>query len=268
MEARVIVASRGEGSLVIGPAMIQNLRTRLGHSYRAWQLYHLLVADAVAIQRPTKYAIVREFLGDCRGRVADIGCGPGVFTRFLAARAEHVCSVDIDCASLERMKARHRRLANVAFVAADAERLPFEDGVLSVALVLETLEHVQDDATAVCELARVLEPGGRLVLSVPVPPGEVNEGDPLGHKREGYQRKEIECLLERHGFVVQQQRFAEFRFSRFAAKLVRLWRKWLRVPAPIVLSWVGYLDHFLDSQERRQGGYLPATVVILASRSR
>lgn len=243
-------------------------RNRLAGNYWVWKLYHLVVADAVAIQRPTKYAIIHEFLGNGRGTVADIGCGPGVFTRFLAARSKYVWSVDIDRDSLLRVKARHHKLDNVGFVVADAEKLPFEDSAVSTALILETLEHVQDDSTGVRELSRVVQLGGRLVLSVPVSPGEVNETERWGHKREGYQHKEIVSLLEGHGFQVLQHRFAEFKFSRFATRLVKLWRRWFRVPAPILLSWVAYLDHLLDPQRRRSGDYLPGTVVILPERSR
>src|SRR5260370_16147052 len=54
-------------------------RTRLAESYWVWRFYHLAVADAVSIQRPTKFRIVYEFLNGNLGRVADIGCGPGVF---------------------------------------------------------------------------------------------------------------------------------------------------------------------------------------------
>ena len=121
------------------------------------------MADAVAIQRPTEYAIVHELLGNARGTVADIGCGPGVFTRFLAARSKRVWSVDIDYASLLRVKARHRKLGNVGFVVANAYSLPFHDSVLSAALLLETLEHLQDDSVAVRELCRVVAPRGKLV---------------------------------------------------------------------------------------------------------
>jgi len=56
-------------------------RKRLGESYWAWRLYHFVVADSVSIQRPTKYRIVYEYLSGHLGRIADIGCGPGVFVR-------------------------------------------------------------------------------------------------------------------------------------------------------------------------------------------
>ena len=244
------------------------LRERLGRSYRVWRLYHLLVADAVSIQKPTKFRIVREYLGDDLGMVVDIGCGPGVFTRYLCAHAKWVWAGDIDAASLARVKARHRDQKNLALVVTAADRLPFSDSCFDTLLFLEVLEHLPDDAAGVRELFRISKPGGRMVLSVPVPPGEVDNENPWGHKREGYPPAQLVGLLERNGFRVEKQSYAEFKFSRSAARWIRRWRQWLHLPAPIFLSWVAYLDHFLDSAARQKGEFLPATVVILAKRER
>jgi SAM-dependent methyltransferase len=239
-------------------------RTRLAESYWVWRLYHLVVADAVSIQRPTKFRIVYEFLGGNLGRVADIGCGPGVFTRYLCGRATHVFAADIDEAALGRVKARHRGNKNLHCVVTNVDRLPFADGGLDTVLLLEVLEHLVDDVAEIREIHRVLAPGGRLVLSVPVPPGEINENDPWGHKREGYQPEQLQALLENNGFEVQDHRFAQFRFSRVAETLVQRWRMRFRLPAPIFLSWVCYLDYLLSSKARGIGGCLPACVLIMA----
>jgi len=239
-------------------------RMRLAESYWVWRLYHLAVADAVSIQRPTKFRIVYEFLNGKLGRVADIGCGPGVFIQYLCKRATHVFAADIDEATLGRVRARHRGNKNLHCVVTIADRLPFMDGGLDTVLFLEVLEHLADDAAGIREVCRVLAPGGKLVLSVPVPPGEVNETDPLGHKREGYQLEQLQALLENAGFEVQDHCFAQFRFSRVGERLVQHWRRWFRLPAPIFLTWVGYLDYLLSSEVRRKGGCLPACVLIKA----
>jgi SAM-dependent methyltransferase len=242
----------------------QRWRKRLGESYWAWRLYHLVVADAVSIQRPTKFRIVYEFLSDNLGRVADIGCGPGVFTRYLCERAREVCAVDIDEAVLRRVRARHHNQNNLDCVVSFADRLPFASGCWDTVLFLEVLEHLSDDFAGIREVYRVLVPGGRLVLSVPVPPGEVNEGDPWGHKREGYQLEQLQVLLRNNGFQVQEHRFAQFRFSRIGERAVNLWRRWFRLPAPIFLTWLGYLDYLFSSELRRAGGCVPACILIKA----
>jgi SAM-dependent methyltransferase len=235
---------------------------RFAKHHWVWRLYHLFVADAVAIQRPTKYRFVREFLGNSLGVAADIGCGPGVFIRYMAPRAKRLIGLDVDRDSLERVTARHRDLQNAHFVAAVVDSLPFPDGRLDTALLLEVLEHVVDDGAALREICRVLRPGGKLVVSVPVPPGEVNEDSDWGHKREGYELPAIVHLLDANGFEVEKHAFAEFAFSRRASRAVRWWRQTTRLPAPIFLSWIAQLDHFLNSRKTETGSHAPATVVL------
>lgn len=229
-----------------------------------WRLYHLIVADAIAVQRPTKYRLVREFLGPSLGIAADIGCGPGVFTSYMSVRAALVVALDIDCASLERAKSRHRKRRNAHFAATTAISLPFSDNAFETILFLEVLEHIEDDRAALHEIWRVLRPEGKLVVSVPVPPGEVNDELEWGHKREGYELPVIVDLLANSGFEVQRHAFAEFRFSRVATKLIRLWKQATRLPPPIFLSWLAYLDCFYDSRQTANGNHSPACVVISA----
>lgn len=246
---------------------MKTFRRNLARSYWAWRIYHVLVADAVAIQRPTKFKAVHAFLGEQLGVVADIGCGPGVFTRRLSARARQVLAADIDLESLERVKARHQDLENISFVTTDADRLPFPNECLDTLLLLEVLEHLTDDTAALREMCRVLRPGGKIVLSVPVPPGEINVDSPRGHKREGYQLPEIVALLKRSGFRMERHAFAEFKFSRHAARIIRWWRASFHLPAPIFLSWVAYIDLLLDEHKTQLGHYLPASVLIQARKT-
>ena len=237
---------------------------RLARHYRVWRLYHCFVADAVSIQRVTKHKLVHDFLGDTLGIAADIGCGPGVFVRHMSARARFLVEIDVDRDSLERTWARHQDLRNVVFAISSVQALPFTEGHLDTILFLEVLEHITDDRAALREIHRVLRPNGRLILSVPVPPGEVNEGEEWGHKREGYQLHEITAVLADSSFEVQKFAFAEFRFSRRATKVVRWWRRTTHLPAPIFFSWIAYLDHLLDSSKEVTGVHLPTTVLLLA----
>jgi SAM-dependent methyltransferase len=237
----------------------------LANRYWVWKLYHLLVADVVALQRPTKYKFVYEFLGTDLGRVADIGCGPGVFTRFLCRNAKLVCAADVERASLDRTYARHARQENLAPLVMRADQLPFRDASLDTILFLEVLEHLSDDSGALRDIARILRPGGKLVLSVPVPPGEI-DADEFGHKREGYTLPELLKLLAAAGFNVRRSAYAQFRFSRLADQVIRWWRKTLHVPAPFLVGWVSYLDLLLDSDRRQRGDFSPADIVVLAER--
>jgi SAM-dependent methyltransferase len=238
----------------------------LANRYWAWRLYHLLIADVVALQRPTKYKFVYEFLGGDLGRVADLGCGPGVFTRYLCRHAKFVLAADVDRESLARTFARHAREKNLTPLVMRANQLPFRDSSLDTILFLEVLEHLDDDEGALRQIARILRPGGKLVLSVPVPPGEI-DADEFGHKREGYTRGDLLSLLEGAGFKVRRATYAQFKFCRLADRSIRWWRKTLRVPAPFFIGWISYLDLLLDAKGRENGEFEPLDLVVLAERS-
>jgi SAM-dependent methyltransferase len=238
----------------------------IANTYWIWRMYHFLVADAVSLQRPTKDVYVYQFLGQDLGRVADIGCGPGVFTRYLCRHARQVYAGDIDQGALRRTFARHAKEANLAAVVTSANELPFRDASLDTVLFLEVLEHLRDDAGGLREIHRVLAPSGRLVLSVPIPPGEMNEDEEWGHKREGYTWEEMKELLEGEGFSVVRYAYSLFKFSRLAVRLVNYWRINLRAPAPFFLGWLSYLDLLLDPKRRQQGEYDPADLVVLAQK--
>jgi SAM-dependent methyltransferase len=88
-----------------------------------------------------------------RGRILDVACGTGYGSALLGA-----VGVDRSVAALRR--------GRVPRVAADALRLPF-GRVFDTVVSFETIEHVADAARFVAECARVLRPGGRLMVSTP-----------------------------------------------------------------------------------------------------
>jgi SAM-dependent methyltransferase len=92
----------------------------------------------------------------------DLSCGPGTFTRALAAAAPGhlVVGIDISKAMLEVAARRVRGYGNVALVRADAHELPFDDSSLGGINNAGAL-HVYDDPEQVFkEILRVLQPGG------------------------------------------------------------------------------------------------------------
>jgi SAM-dependent methyltransferase len=107
---------------------------------------------------------------DVRGckRILDAGCGNGRYTKFLFRRADPdalVTAFDLSQRMLKRARRRLNR-AEVSHVAADLTRLPYGDGCFDAVVCGWVLEHLPDPRPGLSELARVLRPGGKLLLMV------------------------------------------------------------------------------------------------------
>lgn len=122
-----------------------------------------LTPDVVA-QREKVLALLAPKQGE---RALDIGCGPGLTTEALAhavGAQGYVLGVDIAPPMLAMAKRRCASLAQVEFGMADVTRLPYQDNSFDVALASQVYEYVEDVDQSLRELARVIRPGGRVVL--------------------------------------------------------------------------------------------------------
>ena len=100
-------------------------------------------------------------------RMLEIGAGTGYFTLNLLRRGivDQATAIDISPGMLNALQATATELGlEVETVAADAERLPFEDEAFDLVLGHAVLHHIPDLPTALRECARVLRPGGTLAF--------------------------------------------------------------------------------------------------------
>jgi SAM-dependent methyltransferase len=98
------------------------------------------------------------------GDVLDVGCGDGTVAQLLASRARSWTCVDRNERVLGAARERLSRAKNVRFVAADAHELPSRDASFDTALALHVLTQLESPARALAHAARVLRPGGDLVV--------------------------------------------------------------------------------------------------------
>ena len=93
-------------------------------------------------------------------------------------------------------------------VCGSAEALPFADGAFDVVAAFDVVEHCEDDALAVSELARVLAPGGRMLLSVPAYQWAWSDHDVrAGHHRR-YTRPQARAAGRGRGAAVARSTYA------------------------------------------------------------
>jgi len=150
--------------------------------------------------------------------VLDLGCGGGRHAFEAYRRGGDVVAFDADRGELRQvtgMVAAMREAgqapagARASAVGGDATAMPFGDGAFDRVIAAEVLEHVPGDQRALCEISRVLRPGGLLALTVPAWfPERVcwrlsddYHNIPGGHVRI-YTRHELEAKLRRAGLTV------------------------------------------------------------------
>jgi len=117
---------------------------------------------------PERFAVRRAFLLDhvhAGDRVLDVGCGDGAFAAELVEAGCRVAAVDVAAEAVRRARERAPQ-ADVHRVA-EGERLPFGEDEFDVVWAGEVLEHVADVAGLLAEVRRVLDWGGRILVTTP-----------------------------------------------------------------------------------------------------
>lgn len=113
---------------------------------------------------------LREILEPVAGeRVLEVGPGTGYYTLDLAEWVGHEGTIEVFDLQQEMLdhtirRAREKGLWNVKPTQGDAQELPYEDDSFDAAILITVLGEIPDQDAALREIARVLRPGGRLVV--------------------------------------------------------------------------------------------------------
>jgi SAM-dependent methyltransferase len=112
--------------------------------------------------------VLRPSAFDLRGckRILDAGCGSGRHCKHILRRADADADLHAFDLSQRMLKRARRRFKTnrIRFIAADLTRLPYPDGYFDAIVCGWVLEHLPDPRPGLAELARVLEPGGKILL--------------------------------------------------------------------------------------------------------
>lgn len=129
-------------------------------------------------------------------RVLDIACGEGYGSALLARNAAHVTGVDVSPEAVKHARSAYTDLRNADFREGACARIPLPDASVDLVVSFETIEHIEPQQAFVDEIARVLAPGGVLLMSCP---NKAEYSDKRGfrnefHVKELY-REELDALL-------------------------------------------------------------------------
>ncbi|WP_040634828.1 class I SAM-dependent methyltransferase [Mycolicibacterium phlei] len=151
-----------------------------------------------------RHEVVYERLaGRCAGRdVLEAGCGEGYGADLIADVARRVIGLDYDETAVAHVRARYPR---VEMHHGNLAALPLADETVDVVVNFQVIEHLWDQGQFVRECARVLRPGGLLLMSTPnritFSPGRDTPINPF-HTRE-LNAAELTELLTDNGFALE-----------------------------------------------------------------
>lgn len=115
------------------------------------------LADRIALKRLLKLVPNKESL-------IDIGAGFGRLTSVYASQFDKCILVDPSTRMLTEAQNKFKKKKNLKFIKAFIEKLSFEKEAFDVALFIRIIHHIKSPPTALKETARVLKPGGFLIL--------------------------------------------------------------------------------------------------------
>ncbi len=209
--------------LSTGSARDEAVAKNTGPIQAAWAspIGSMLYDNAQAFSRRliSAWQLPIEWLDIPRGGVAlDVGSGPGNVTASLARAAGPeglALGVDISVPMLERA-VRNEAGPRIGFIRADAQRLPLRDDTVDAVVSTAVLQLVPNPAAAIAEMARVLRPGGRLVIMVPTVGRAARFWQMLPNVgAHVFDDDEIGDLLEDNGFVsVRVKTYGTFQWVR------------------------------------------------------
>ena len=131
--------------------------------------------------------------------VGDLGCGTGETSATLAPFVNHIIAVDASAAMLQAARKRLQSFDNVDLRRGDLEALPIDDARLDAATMMLVLHHVASPGAAIADAARVLKPGGRLLIVDMAPHEREEYRQQMGHVWLGFASDQMKRWLQQGG---------------------------------------------------------------------
>jgi SAM-dependent methyltransferase len=177
--------------------------------------YHADTSLPTSVIKRHKFAALAGMVGDTIGlRCLDLGSDNGLTSFFLRQGGGDWVSADLD----EEAVASIRRVVGDPVHQLQGPTTPFATGEFDLVVIVDLLEHMDDDRAFVTELFRILKPGGLLVVNVPharggllrrlrLALGETDESH--GHVRPGYTRDGLRTLLDGRFRVMAERTYGK-----------------------------------------------------------
>ena len=186
------------------PGLLEPDRARLAHVRKArteaaaaffranaaeWERIRALHAP----EKDVEAAILKVLTGQRIDSLLDAGTGTGRMLELLSPHVKRAVGVDVspEMLAIARDRLLRENLSHAQVRLADTYRLPFADAAFDAVLFHQVLHYLDDPGAAVAEAARVLRPGGRLVIADFAPHQLEFLRDDYAHRRLGFSDREV-----------------------------------------------------------------------------
>jgi ubiquinone/menaquinone biosynthesis C-methylase UbiE len=135
--------------------------------------------------------------------IADLGAGEGASALLLAQRAKKVIAVDSSARMIEvgREQALRHGVKNIDYRLGDMEEIPIGDGEVDLVFFSQSLHHALHPELALAEAARILVPGGRIVILDLVRHRFEQARELYADEWLGFSESDLESMLQNAGFI-------------------------------------------------------------------
>ena len=139
-------------------------------------------------------------LADSAWTVGDLGCGTGQVSAALAPFVARIIGVDASAAMLQAARKRLHGVDNVELRRGDLEALPIDDDLVDAATLMLVLHHVPEPGNALADVARVVKPGGRVIVVDMLPHDRESYRQQMGHVWLGFSDEHVRRMMSDSGF--------------------------------------------------------------------
>ncbi|MBI3590056.1 MAG: methyltransferase domain-containing protein [Candidatus Melainabacteria bacterium] len=166
-------------------------------------------------------------------RTLDAGCGSGTFTLYAAKLGNDALGISFDKRnnSVAQERAMLLGIQNANFIEWDLRNLSSlsnDIGLFDQIICFETIEHIKEDCKLLSALSKLLNPGGRILLTAPYKyynhlfTDKVSEYEDGGHVRWGYTHEEMGDIFTDAGLELETKEYISGFFSQQICNLQRI----------------------------------------------
>ncbi|HEX8994204.1 MAG TPA: class I SAM-dependent methyltransferase, partial [Candidatus Paceibacterota bacterium] len=133
--------------------------------------------------------------------ILDVGCGTGLLMQEMQQFGQ------IEGVDMSERAVAYCRERNLNPVVGSADSLPFPDGSFDVVVMLDVLEHLEDDSIGAREIYRILKPGGIAIVTVPAFMFLWGDTDEIGNRYRRYSRTQLLSRLREAGLQIDRSTY-------------------------------------------------------------